>query len=108
MHDALLLLLALLACVAGMGWFALSMDVHWAQVRGAAPQPAALVKALRLAGAGALAASLLLCLAVDSPSIAVLVWFMALAGAILVIAFTLTWRARILGMLVFWTGTGAR
>jgi hypothetical protein len=33
---------------------------------------------------------------------------MALAGATLTIAFTLTWRASILGMLVFWTGPGAR
>lgn len=108
MHDALLLLLALLACVAGMGWLALSMDVHWAQARGAAPRPPVLVRTLRLAGAGALVAGLVLCLTVDSPSIAVLVWFMALAGAALTIAFTLAWRARILGMLVFWTGPGAR
>lgn len=108
MPDALLLLFALLACVAGMGWFALSMDVHWAQVRGNAPHSPALVKALRLGGAGALLLSLVLCLTVDSPSIAVLVWFMAVAGAALAIAFTLTWRASILGMLVFWTGPGAR
>lgn len=108
MPDALLLLLALLACVAGMGWFALSMDVHWSQVRGAAPRSPALVKTLRLGGAASLLLSLVLCLTVDSPSIAVLVWFMALAGATLTIAFTLTWRASILGMLVFWTGSGAR
>ena len=108
MPDALLLLLALLACVAGMGWFALSMDVHWSQVRGGTPLSPALVKALRVGGAGALLLSLVLCLTVDSPSIAVLVWFMALAGATLAIAFTLTWRASILGMLVFWTGSGAR
>ncbi|WP_306392280.1 DUF3325 domain-containing protein [Telluria beijingensis] len=108
MPDALLLLLALLACVAGMGWLALSMDVHWAQVKGGASPSPALAKALRLGGAGALLASLVLCLTVDSPSIAVLVWFMALAGATLAIAFTLTWRASILGMLVFWTGPGAR
>jgi len=108
MPDALLLLIALLAAVAGMGWFALSMDVHWAQVKGATPHSAALVKALRLGGAAALLASLILCLTVDSPSIAVLVWFMALAGATLAIAFTLTWRASILGMLVFWTQPGAR
>jgi len=108
MPDALLLLFALLASLAGMGWFALSMDVHWAQVRGAAPRSAALVKTLRLGGGAALLLSLVLCLTVDSPSIAVLVWFMALAGATLTIAFTLTWRASILGMLVFWTRPGAR
>lgn len=108
MPDALLLLLALLACMAGMGWLALSMDVHWSQVRADAPHPPALVKTLRLGGAGALLLALVLCLTVDSPSIAVLVWFMALAGATLAIAFTLSWRASILGMLVFWTGSGAR
>ena len=108
MPDSLMLLAALLACVLGMGWFALSMDVHWAQVRGDARRSPALVKTLRFGGAGALLASLILCLAVDSPSIAVLVWFMALAGATLAIAFTLTWRASVLGMLVFWTGTRGR
>ncbi|MEW7849882.1 DUF3325 domain-containing protein [Massilia aurea] len=108
MLDAALLFGALLACVAGMGWLALSMDVHWAQVRGNAPQSPALVMALRLAGAAALMFSLVLCLTVDSPSIAVLVWFMALAGATLAIAFTLTWRASLLQMLVFWTSQGAR
>ena len=108
MPDALLLLAALLACVLGMGWFALSMDVHWAQVRGNARHSPALVQTLRIGGAGALLASLILCLTVDSPSIAVLVWFMALAGATLAIAFTLTWRASVLGMLVFWTGPRGR
>lgn len=108
MPDALLLLAALLACVLGMGWFALSMDVHWTQVRGDARHSPALVKTLRIGGAGALVASLILCLTVDSPSIAVLVWFMALAGATLAIAFTLTWRASVLGMLVFWTGPRGR
>jgi len=108
MLDALLLLAALLVCVAGMGWFALSMDVHWAQVRGNTPCPPALIQTLRLAGAAALILSLALCLYVDSPSIAVLVWFMAMAGATLAIAFTLTWRASVLQMLVFWTSQGAR
>lgn len=108
MPDALLLLAALLVTVLGMGWFALSMEVHWAQVRGGAPLSKGASSTLRLAGGAALLLSLVLCLTVDSPSIAVLVWFMALAGSTLAIAFTLTWRASILGMLVFWTGPGAR
>ena len=112
MHDALSLLLALLACVAGMGWLALSMDVHWQQVHGGgradAPCSPGLVRTLRLAGAAALAAAFLLCLSVDSPSIATLVWFMALAGSTMAIAFTLTWRASALKMLVFWISQGAR
>jgi len=108
MPDALTLLLALLSCLVGMGWLALSMDVHWKQVRGNAPCAPGLVKTLRVAGGAALVASFLLCLAVDSPSIATLVWFMALAGSTMAIAFTLTWRASALTMLVFWTGQGAR
>lgn len=104
MHDALSLLLALAACAAGMGWFALSMEAHWEQVRGKAPRPAALVKSLRVLGTAGLAAGLALCLKVDSASIAVLVWVMAIAGAALAVAFTLSWRARVLGVLVFWTG----
>ncbi|WP_338761900.1 DUF3325 family protein [Massilia sp. METH4] len=102
MRDALMLLAALAACMAGMGWFALSLDVHWAQVRGAVPQPAGLAAALRTLGTAALGAALALCLSVDSASIAVLVWLMSLASAALAIAFTLTWRARALACLVFW------
>ena len=102
MMNNLLLIAALLASAAGMGWLALSMDVHWQQVRGNAPQPPGLVTTLRRLGAAALFASLLLCLAVDSASMAVLVWLMAIAAAAVTVAFTLTWRARALGVLVFW------
>lgn len=102
MRDALMLLAALLACTAGMGWFALSMDSHWAQVRGTVACPPALAAGLRWLGAGALAGALVLCLLVDSASIAVLVWLMALAAAALAVAFTLTWRAPLLAFLVFW------
>ncbi|MBB3219742.1 DUF3325 family protein [Pseudoduganella umbonata] len=104
MRDALMLLAALIASLAGMGWFALSMETHWAQVRGAVPQPAALARQLRGLGTAALATALVLCLLADSASIAVLVWLMALAAAALAVAFTLTWRARILAVLVFWAG----
>ena len=104
MRDALMLLAALLACTAGMGWFALSMDGHWKQVRGTAARPAALAAVLRWLGACALFGALVLCLLVDSASIAVVVWLMALAAAALAIAFTLTWRAKSLAFLVFWAG----
>lgn len=90
--DALLLLAALVAAVAGMGWFALAKDVHWEQVHGDRPQTPGKVALLRWLGALGLAASLGLCLAVDHASMASLVWVMALAGAALAIAFTLTWR----------------
>ena len=99
MLEALLLALAVVANIAGMGWLALAMEVHWAQVHGPAPAPRRTVAWLRLRGAAGLAASLWLCFLVDHASMAALVWFMTLAGAALVIAFTLTWRARWLSAL---------
>jgi len=106
--DALLLLTAVAANIAGMGWLALAMDVHWAQVLGdQAPQSRRTVVALRVAGAAALAASLALCLSVDHGSMASLVWVMALAGAALGIALTLAWRPRTLGVLVPWVSAAA-
>jgi len=106
MLDACLLLAAFLAAVAGMGWLALAMEPHWEQACGQAPYQPALAGWLRRLGAAALAASLLLCLAVDHASMAVLVWFMVLAAATLVIAFTLSWRARWLAALL--PGAAAR
>lgn len=100
MRDALMLCGALVCSTAGLGWLALAMDVHWEQVRGDAPQPRAVVQRLRVLGAIGLAASLALCLAVDHATMASLVWVMALAAGALIIAFTLTWRARWLGILV--------
>ena len=104
MRDALILLAALVASVAGMGWFALSMETHWQQARGAMPRPATLARLLRWLGAVALATALVLCLLADSASIAVLVWLMSLAAGALAVAFTLTWRAPLLAALVFWAG----
>lgn len=100
MHEGLLLGAALLAALAGMGWLALAMEVHWQQVCGAAPQPAARVRLLRVLGTMALAAALGLCLAVDHASMAALVWVMALAAAALTVALTLTWRPHWLRVLV--------
>lgn len=80
MSEAALLALAALLAVAGMALFALAMPTHWAQVAGAAaPLSRAACLGLRAAGAGALAASLALCLAADHPSMAALVWVMLLA-----------------------------
>jgi len=102
MLDTLLLIAALAASVAGMGWLALAMEVHWEQVRGAHPQPAQLVTQLRCLGAAGLLVSLLLCLKVDHASMASLVWIMSLAFAAISTAFTLTWRPHWLRVLVFW------
>lgn len=100
-NAAGLLAVAVAACVAGMGWLALAMPAHAQQVWGAAASPAT-VRVLRVLGAHALAVSLVLCLAVDHASMAVLVWVMALAGAALAVAFTLSWRAHWLRVLAPW------
>jgi hypothetical protein len=97
-----LLAAALAANVVGLGWLALAMDVHWRQAFGARPQPRAAVVALRCLGSSALIASLLLCLQVDHATIASLVWVMGLAAAALAVAFTLSWRPRLLRALLPW------
>lgn len=105
MRDAVLLAAALACCVAGMGWLALAMEAHWAQVR---RRPLARRGAVRfrvLGGAGLLA-SLALCLLVDHVSMAALVWVMALAAGALVIAFALTWRPAWLGPLAWFGDAG--
>ncbi|WP_225764882.1 DUF3325 domain-containing protein [Stenotrophomonas sp. Marseille-Q4652] len=100
--GALLLLGATLAAVAGMAWWALSLPVHAQQVWGLAIPPSQ-SRVLRGLGTAGLLASLVLCLCADHASMAVLVWFMSLAGAALAVAFTLSWRPRWLGVLAPWT-----
>lgn len=98
-----LLLLAALACSgAGMAWVALSMEPHWQQVKGAVAPTRGVVLALRMVGAAALAASLLICLQADHPTMAALVWVMGLAACGLGVAFTLAWRPAALAPLVAW------
>lgn len=87
-----LLLGAFVAALVGMGWFALSLDSHWEQVRGRAQQPVSVIRRLRVLGSLGLAVSLGLCLEVDHASMATLVWVMMLAAAAVTVAFTLTWR----------------
>lgn len=100
MHEALTLAGAVLVCVLGMGWLALAIDTHWRQVRGREVElTARAVTVLRLLGAGALLASVLLCLRVDHASMASLVWVMTLAASALLVAFTLAWRPRWLAVL---------
>jgi len=91
--DLFMLTAALLACTAGMGWLALAMESHWAQVHEGMATSAQVLR-LRVLGALGLAAGLALCLAVDHASMAVLVWVMALGFGALAMAFTLTWRPK--------------
>ena len=100
MPDALILFGAYLVAVAGMGRLALTLETHWKQTYGATPCPPSLVKRLRVSGAFALGAALMLCLAVDHASMAVLVWIMLLAVAAATIAALLTWQPRVLRLLI--------
>jgi hypothetical protein len=99
MLDGFLLFGAFLATLAGMGWLALAMNVHWKQVCEGLLSTKRVI-ALRSMGGLALFFSLLLCLGVDHASMAVLVWIMLLAVAAVSIAFTLALRPRVLGFLV--------
>lgn len=102
MPEALLLSGALLCCVIGFAWLALAMEPHWRQIRGNQLLPKRAVWTLRILGSVTLFTSLVLCLLADHPSMAVLVWIMALAAAALVVAFTFTWRPRTFAPLVAW------
>jgi hypothetical protein len=98
--DALKFVLVLLTGVAGMGWLALAMPVHWEQVRGAQALSRPLVVGLRVLGGLSLAASLAVCFWVDHATMAPLVWVMALAGSAVLVACTLSWKPRWLGVLL--------
>jgi Protein of unknown function (DUF3325) len=102
MGKPLLLAAALLCTTCGLGWLALAMETHWQQVRGETAASRSSVRVLRALGAAALLLALGLCLRADHPTMAVLVWVMALAGAALLIAFSLSWRPRWLRPLVAW------
>jgi hypothetical protein len=97
---------AFISCGVGLGWLALAMDVHWRQVCGDRPLSRGGRLRLRVIGATALALSLGLCFAADHPSMAPLVWVMALAGGALLIAFALAWRPVLLRLLVLWPRAG--
>lgn len=95
MPEAFYLTAAALLSLVGMAWLALSMDVHWAQVKQiplADSQPPRTV--LKLLGYLALVASLVVCLIADRPSIAALVWIMLLVGSAVAVALLLANKPR--------------
>jgi hypothetical protein len=101
-RDPVLLVCALICCVAGFGWLALAMDVHWQQVRDDALPGRSTRRNLRVLAVIAFAVALALCLSVDHATMASLVWIMLLIASSLSVAFTLTWCPRWLAPLVFW------
>ena len=102
MVKGLLLFVAFACCICGMGWFALSLESHWRQLREDALTPI-LSRRLRVLGWLAIIGSLAICLAADHASMAALVWVMNLAASALIIAFTLAWRPPLLRPLLAWT-----
>jgi hypothetical protein len=97
MSEALWLTTAAALTLAGMGWLALAMEVHWGQVMHRPAEAAARTRrVLRALGTAALPLSLLACLMADRPSMAVLVWVMLLAGSAAAIAMTLARRPQAL------------
>lgn len=101
MHAAVLLSCALLVSVISMGWLALSMQVHAQQVWGRETSVLT-TRALRWLGGAGIVAALALCLAVDHATMATLVWVMAVTGASLLIAFTLSSHPHWLRALAPW------
>lgn len=97
MPEAFYLTAAALLSLVGMAWLALSMDVHWAQVKqiplADSRPPKATLKSL---GYAALFVSLLVCLVADRPSIAALVWIMLMVGSAVAVAFALANRPGLL------------
>lgn len=103
MVEALTLCLAALFAFAGMGWLALSLDVHWRQIFGRqVTLDNNAIKGLRWIGWAGLLLSAACCFIADRPSMAVLVWVMLLAGAATSVALLLAWRAHWLRPLAFW------
>ena len=99
MSEPLWLGAAALLALAGMGWLALAMEVHWRQVAAPRPGNTPAPRAARLLGAGALPLSLLACLVADRPSMAVLVWLMLLAASAVLVALALARRPALLRLL---------
>lgn len=105
MHESLsanlMLAAALLSSLAGMAWLALSMQVHALQVWPRLPSPATL-RLLRILGSFSACVALVLCLAVDHATMAVLVWVMALSAAAMLVAFTLSSQPQRLRVFALW------
>lgn len=107
MHDPGPLWLAGAAACAllGMAWLALAMPVHAQQAWGGVPRPGQL-RALRLAGAGAVSLCLGCCLGSDHASMAVLVWVMLLGVCAIAVATVLAFGPRALRHSAPWIRSG--
>jgi hypothetical protein len=100
MSEAMWLAGAAALTLTGMGWLALSMDVHWGQAMHRAAEASGGVQyTLRVLGVLALGLALWACLLADRPSMAVLVWVLLMAGSAVSVAMLLARRPRWLALL---------
>lgn len=103
MAEGVWLALAAVFAISGMGWLALSMDVHWRQALRSKPGHNSGL--YRILGGAGLVLSLCFSLLADHPSMAALVWFMLMAAAAFFIAMLLSWRPQWLRWLAIIPGT---
>jgi hypothetical protein len=105
MPEAFVYALMLALLVLGLAWLALAMERHWRQLRRESALSRRTVLSLRTLGTMGLGASLALCLWLDHPTIASLVWVMALVPAALAVTFTFSWRPQWFAPLLCGAGT---
>jgi hypothetical protein len=96
MMAGLLLLFAGLAGYAGFACLALAMPDYWTRAGGAGAGHAGRIHGLRLTGALMLCLSLSLCIWRDGASFGAILWTILLTAGAIAVAFTLTWRPRLL------------
>ena len=94
MSDGVLLFLALVVAIGGMGCLALSIGAHWRQLFAGLTQTRGMTLGLRLTGALLLMASFILCALANPVSMAALVWPMLLTLAAAIVATGLTVQAQ--------------
>ncbi len=95
MSDGVLLFLALVVAVGGMGCFALSIGAHWRRLFADLTQTRGAAVGLRLTGALLLVVSFLICTLANPVSMAALVWPMLLTVAVIIVAAGLTVQAQV-------------
>ncbi len=102
MFNVVLLSLVFFFNYLGMSWLAISLKSHWRQLHGETELRQRRIAIYRTLGGLALTCSLILCLWVDNPSIAFLVWIMSVTATAKAVAFTLSYHAN---WLKFLSGT---
>ena len=99
-----LLLFAVLACYTGFACLALAMPDYWARAGGDANDHGRRRHRLRLSGALMLCLALAICIWRDGVSFGAILWIILLTASASAVAFTLTWRPRLL----LWRSRGHR